>query len=272
MGRKSVFIFEFIPRIDRAEEGLFFRDYFRRMIGEPYVSKCKFQRIVSSGDLKRFFKKDRRNKILKRYQFIHISGHGGARTDDWDLDLRCGECGRSFPGSQFINEKQFKEEDSEFLCPRCAGIRPSVLKREAVRLKARKERILSLALPMGRAQWFDFPYDCFAGKTVTLSACLMGDSETIEEFNLQRWHAKHIIAPRYSVRFDDSLLWYLNFYYLVLRHNYDPSEAFTRCNKFLAQKVRGDSITERGRKTERLGGFRFFDCDEIGEIARVLPN
>ena len=258
MNRKSVFIFEFVPE---SYEGPIFDWYFLHMIGKQYVSRSRCFRFESSEDLEGFFRVGGYMRTLKNSQFIHISSHGGYEPDKRagsEGYIECSKCGKPFDEVRLVDERQI-DENFGLICPKCAGLGLSYVKRRERKELRRRRSVRSLIFPGGLVHWRDFPMGCFEGKTVTLSACLMGDNVTISEYNDQRWNAGYVIAPKYEVRFDDSLLWYLNFYYLVLRHGYSTQQAFSQCNKFLSSKVSKEVGISKGRKSGKLGGFRLFD-------------
>lgn len=103
-------------------------------------------------------------------------------------------------------------------------------------------------LPRGFVRPDDFPNSCFEGKRVTLSACGLSREDFMSPF-LDITGAKAAIAPRKDVRFDDASIWFLTFYYLMLRHRFTPVGAFDRVNDMLCYGPR------RGRVK---GGFEFW--------------
>ena len=87
-------------------------------------------------------------------------------------------------------------------------------------------------LPQGKMRPDEFPEGCFEGKRVTLSACGLSRSDFMDPF-METTRAKAAIVPRKDVRFDDSAIWFLTFYYLMLRHRFTPAAAFDRVNDIL---------------------------------------
>jgi hypothetical protein len=96
----------------------------------------------------------------------------------------------------------------------------------------------AIELPKGTLEIGEMEKGCFKGKTLTLSSCSMGRIDVARE--LFDWTGvRNVVAPLYDVYFDDSALWFLNFYYLLLTHGYQPRNAVTRCNALLNGLVKG---------------------------------
>jgi hypothetical protein len=87
-------------------------------------------------------------------------------------------------------------------------------------------------LPQGKIRPDEFPEGCFQGKRVTLSACGLSRRDFIDPF-METTGADATIAPRRDLRFDDAAIWFLTFYYLMLRHRFTPAAAFDRVNDVL---------------------------------------
>lgn len=133
---------------------------------------------------------------------------------------------------------------------------------ESEGLFSRKDRTLAFGLPRGTIDWICFPPDCFKGKVLTLSSCSMGRLKTMYGLFIST-NAKYIVAPRYTVYFDDSLIWFANFYYLVLRHDYSAPAACRWCNRYLSRKMAGDKRSKGDPFRCTTGGFRLFNRDSL---------
>lgn len=93
--------------------------------------------------------------------------------------------------------------------------------------------------PRGFLRPMEFPEDCFDNRLVTFSACEMGLKKFWEPFMI--WTgAREVIAPRFSPKFVDSALWYINFYYLMLHKRIDAQTACKAVNKQLKKRVGGE--------------------------------
>lgn len=95
-----------------------------------------------------------------------------------------------------------------------------------------------LEVPRGYVSIEDFPEGCFSGQTVALSACGMFKSAFIKEFK-ERTQAANVIAPANPILFIDASVWFVNFYYLVLHHEYQARGAFNRTQQIMRGKVKG---------------------------------
>jgi len=95
-----------------------------------------------------------------------------------------------------------------------------------------------LELPNGYLYSLEFPANCFKGKTVTFSACRLCRSSFIDTF-MDQTGARYVVGPKKDVSFDDSAVWFINFYYLTLSHGYRPFDACYRVNEQYDDKIRG---------------------------------
>jgi len=95
-------------------------------------------------------------------------------------------------------------------------------------------------LPQGRVLPDEFPKGCFEGKIVTLSACALARKQFMDPF-IAVTKADYVIGPMYDVEFADAAIWYLNYYYLILHHNFTPVGALDRTNRMLC------GSSQRGR-------------------------
>jgi hypothetical protein len=96
----------------------------------------------------------------------------------------------------------------------------------------------SIELPQGVLRPEEFPEGCFSRQIVTLSACGMSRTDFISEF-IETTGASRVIAPVHDVEFIDAAVWFINFYYLVLHHQYTAEGAFERTNSILKGKAKG---------------------------------
>jgi len=106
----------------------------------------------------------------------------------------------------------------------------------------------AVKLPKGLLSPLDLRPQCFAGKTVSFSACSMGCRDFVAQV-MEHTGAENVIAPVNDVYFPDAALWFVNFYYLVLGKRYSPRDAHARVNRMLKDKVKG--------------GFRFYSRREV---------
>jgi hypothetical protein len=90
--------------------------------------------------------------------------------------------------------------------------------------------------PKGELKFEDLPKDCFRGTLVTLSACDLGNRSAMEQL-IERTKAKTVIAPSNSLRFEDGALWYVNFYYLLLKQRLPVHDAFSAVNSMVNTKA-----------------------------------
>lgn len=93
-----------------------------------------------------------------------------------------------------------------------------------------------LSFPKGSLRFDELPSGCFKNMTVTFSACELGIEEAMRDF-AERTNAKCVIAPINSPRFEDAALWFVNYYYLVMRKKLDPSEAYRTVRSMLRLKA-----------------------------------
>jgi len=96
----------------------------------------------------------------------------------------------------------------------------------------------SIDLPQGSLRPEEFPESCFSRQTVALSACSMSRTEFVSEF-MDTTGASRVIAPLNDVEFIDAAVWFINFYYLLLHHDFTPKGALDRTNWILKGKVKG---------------------------------
>jgi hypothetical protein len=82
----------------------------------------------------------------------------------------------------------------------------------------------------------DFPKDCFDQKTVTLSACSLGNKDFVNRF-MEQTSARKVIAPLRDVQCGDASMWFTLFYYYAL-NGCSLKAAFDRTEKAL-NHVRG---------------------------------
>lgn len=82
----------------------------------------------------------------------------------------------------------------------------------------------------------DFPKGCFYKKTVTLSACSLGNKAFINKF-MEQTSAAKVIAPCRDVHFGDASMWFTLFYYHALNGS-SLGTAFDQTEKAL-NHVRG---------------------------------
>lgn len=87
----------------------------------------------------------------------------------------------------------------------------------------RKGAIFSF--PKGDLKFDELPQDCFKGMVVTFSACELGNRAAMKHF-IGRTKAKCVIAPSNSPYFEDSALWFVNFYYRILKQRLTPHEGY----------------------------------------------
>jgi hypothetical protein len=90
--------------------------------------------------------------------------------------------------------------------------------------------------PKGELKFDDLPKECFRGTLVTLSACQLGNEAAMEHF-IERTKAKSVIAPQNSPRFEDAALWFVNFYYLLLKQRIEPHDAYRITNSIVNTKA-----------------------------------
>jgi hypothetical protein len=91
--------------------------------------------------------------------------------------------------------------------------------------------------PRGSMTVDDLPERCFKNTVVTFSACQTGSGNAIDRI-IEKTKAKLVIAPDSSPYFENSAIWFLNYYYLVLKLKYDPIEAFEYVNDMMPQKLK----------------------------------
>lgn len=88
-----------------------------------------------------------------------------------------------------------------------------------------KQKGAVFSFPKGDLELNTLPMDCFRGMTVTFSACEIYNKVAMEHF-VERTKAKYVIAPSNSPSFEDAALWFLNFYYLIMKKRYKVYEAY----------------------------------------------
>lgn len=87
--------------------------------------------------------------------------------------------------------------------------------------------------PKGSLYPEEFPKDCFLKKTVTISACALGNKDFITRF-MSQTSAKRAIAPLKDVDFIDAALWFVCFYYHALHLGNKPKLAFNKTREALS--------------------------------------
>lgn len=88
-----------------------------------------------------------------------------------------------------------------------------------------KRKGATFSFPKGDLNFDELPLGCFENMTVTFSACELGDENAMKHF-VERTKARCVIAPSNSPYFEDAALWYVNFYYLILKQRRTPHEAY----------------------------------------------
>ncbi|MDN7023605.1 hypothetical protein FGU65_01605 [Methanoculleus sp. FWC-SCC1] len=103
-----------------------------------------------------------------------------------------------------------------------------------------EDDIGAFLLPDGEEMYpEDFPEFCFAGKTVSLSACQLGRVQAFCDPLADQTDVKNIIAPQREVEFIDAAVWFVNFYYFLLMHRTRVTTAFDKTQDHLEGKVHG---------------------------------
>jgi hypothetical protein len=90
--------------------------------------------------------------------------------------------------------------------------------------------------PRGKMTVDDMPHGCFINTVITFSACQIGAGDGVEKI-MERTKARVVIAPDSSPYFENAAIWFLNYYYLVLKQKYDPLEAFDAVNAMMPEKL-----------------------------------
>jgi hypothetical protein len=99
-----------------------------------------------------------------------------------------------------------------------------------------KRRGAVLSFPKGDLTFDELPQGCFKHMLVTLSACSLGKKASMEHF-IERTQARCVIAPQNSPRFEDAALWFVNFYYLLLKQRLPVYDAFGIVNSMVDTKA-----------------------------------
>jgi hypothetical protein len=95
-----------------------------------------------------------------------------------------------------------------------------------------KRRGAVFSFPKGDLNFDELPKNCFTGMTVTFSACELGKKTAMEQF-IERTKAKCVIAPLNSLYFEDAALWFINYYYLLLKQKLPVHDAFDIVNSMV---------------------------------------
>jgi hypothetical protein len=90
--------------------------------------------------------------------------------------------------------------------------------------------------PKGKITVDDLPDGCFKNTVLTFSACQIGAGDGLDRI-IEKTKAKLVIAPDSSPYFENATLWFLNYYYLVLKQKCDPIEAFDAVNDIMPEKI-----------------------------------
>jgi hypothetical protein len=99
-----------------------------------------------------------------------------------------------------------------------------------------KKRGAVFSFPKGNLSFDELPKNCFKGMVVTFSACDLGQKTAMEQF-IERTKAKCVIAPQNSPRFEDAALWFINYYYLLLKQRLPIYDAFNTVNSMISSKA-----------------------------------
>ena len=110
---------------------------------------------------------------------------------------------------------------------------------------------LGIVTPNGTVYPTEFKSDCFDGKTLTISACSLGNRDFAGHL-IYFTSANNVIAPSKDVEFSNAAIWFVNFYFLVLKRGRKAKTAFDTCKERLRGLVGGD--------------FEFFDYSEVQDV------
>jgi hypothetical protein len=99
-----------------------------------------------------------------------------------------------------------------------------------------KRRGAVLSFPKGDLTFDELPQGCFNHMLVTLSVCSLGKKASMEYF-VERTKARCVITPLGSPRFEDAALWFLNFYYLLLKQRLPVHDAYDIVNSMIDTKA-----------------------------------
>ena len=91
--------------------------------------------------------------------------------------------------------------------------------------------------PKGKMTVDDLPGGCFKNTILTFSACRIAAGDGLDRI-IDKTKAKAVIAPDTSPYFENAAIWFLNFYYLVLKQKYDPAEAYKAVNHIMPPDLR----------------------------------
>jgi len=114
---------------------------------------------------------------------------------------------------------------------------------------------MGIETPNGVVYPYEFRQGCFDGKTITISACSLGN-EIFAGYLIHQTDASNVIAPSKEVEFSSAAVWYVNFYYLVLRRNRRSETAYETC-KYNFKGILG-------------GNFQFFDEKRVQNVINYI--
>lgn len=93
-------------------------------------------------------------------------------------------------------------------------------------------------LPRGSVSPDEFPKHCFDDKCVALSACELGKIAFVDPF-IKQTQVQYVVGPNREVPFMDAAVFWVNFYYYMLKENISPMTSFSKTKENLEGYVRG---------------------------------